>query len=86
MPCAMPRGKILEEENARLQDKLQLSSHVATSQHLPRSSPAPNTEVGPREGWDQQESQNLMSDGLGKSWIQPLGWKGLPYGRWQQLW
>ncbi|RMB89725.1 hypothetical protein DUI87_33922 [Hirundo rustica rustica] len=40
---AIPRGKILEE-NARLQDKLQLSSHVAISQHLARSSPAPNTE------------------------------------------
>ncbi|XP_066059028.1 coiled-coil domain-containing protein 30 isoform X2 [Chamaea fasciata] len=44
IPSLQSRGKILEEENARLQDKLQFSSHVATSQHLARSSPAPNTE------------------------------------------
>lgn len=74
----MARGKILEEENARLQDKLQLSSHVASSQRLARSSPTPNTEVRAQEGWDQQEPQELMSEGLGKSWIHPLRWKGLP--------
>ncbi|KAI1231329.1 hypothetical protein IHE44_0007772 [Lamprotornis superbus] len=44
IPSLQSRGKILEEENARLQDKLQLCSHVATSQRLARSSPAPNTE------------------------------------------
>ncbi|XP_048182211.1 coiled-coil domain-containing protein 30 isoform X2 [Corvus hawaiiensis] len=44
IPSLQSRGKILEEENVRLHDKLQLSSHVATSQHLLRSSPAPNTE------------------------------------------
>uniref|UniRef100_A0A8C3R2U5 Coiled-coil domain containing 30 n=1 Tax=Cyanoderma ruficeps TaxID=181631 RepID=A0A8C3R2U5_9PASS len=44
IPSLQSRGKILEEENARLQDRLQLSSHVATSQRLSRSSPAPNTE------------------------------------------
>ncbi|XP_038015479.1 coiled-coil domain-containing protein 30 isoform X1 [Motacilla alba alba] len=44
IPSLQSRGKILEEENARLQDKLQLSSHVASSQRLARSSPAPSTE------------------------------------------
>ncbi|KAM7030687.1 coiled-coil domain-containing protein 30 isoform 2-T2 [Acridotheres tristis] len=44
IPSLQNRGKILEEENARLQDKLQLCSHVATSQRLARNSPAPNTE------------------------------------------
>ncbi|XP_053818814.1 coiled-coil domain-containing protein 30 isoform X2 [Vidua chalybeata] len=44
IPSLQSRGKILEEENARLQDKLQLSSHVASSQRLARSSPTPNTE------------------------------------------
>ncbi|KAL2296641.1 hypothetical protein Nmel_015964, partial [Mimus melanotis] len=44
IPSLQSRGKILEEENARLQDKLHLSSHVATSQRLARSSPGPNTE------------------------------------------
>ncbi|XP_062363776.1 coiled-coil domain-containing protein 30 [Cinclus cinclus] len=44
IPSLQSRGKILEEENARLQDKLQFSSHVAFSQHLARSSPTPNTE------------------------------------------
>ncbi|RLV95568.1 hypothetical protein DV515_00012850 [Chloebia gouldiae] len=72
IPSLQSRGKILEEESARLQDKLQLSSHVASSQRLARSSPAPSTEVRPQEGWDQQESQDLMSEGLRKSWIHPL--------------
>ncbi|XP_015504009.2 coiled-coil domain-containing protein 30 [Parus major] len=44
IPSLQSRGKILEETNARLQDKLQLSSHVATSQCLARSSPTPKTE------------------------------------------
>ncbi|XP_014743927.1 PREDICTED: coiled-coil domain-containing protein 30 isoform X2 [Sturnus vulgaris] len=44
IPSLQSRGRIPEEENARLQDKLQLCSHVATSQRLARSSPAPNTE------------------------------------------
>ncbi|XP_066190612.1 coiled-coil domain-containing protein 30 [Sylvia atricapilla] len=56
------RGKILEEENARLQDKLQLSSHVAISQHLARSSPAPNTEdlkIAP--GSERQPQSKVLS-------------------------
>uniref|UniRef100_A0A8C3NHD9 Coiled-coil domain containing 30 n=1 Tax=Geospiza parvula TaxID=87175 RepID=A0A8C3NHD9_GEOPR len=44
IPSLQSRGKILEEENARLQDKLQLSSLVGSSQRLARSSPAPSTE------------------------------------------
>uniref|UniRef100_A0A8C5NKC9 Coiled-coil domain-containing protein 30 n=1 Tax=Junco hyemalis TaxID=40217 RepID=A0A8C5NKC9_JUNHY len=44
IPSLPSRGKTLEEENARLQDKLQLSSLVGSSQRLARSSPAPSTE------------------------------------------
>ncbi|XP_041275477.1 coiled-coil domain-containing protein 30 [Onychostruthus taczanowskii] len=44
IPSLQSRGKILEEESARLQDKLQLSSLVGSSQRLARSSPTPNTE------------------------------------------
>ncbi|XP_064586800.1 coiled-coil domain-containing protein 30 isoform X2 [Zonotrichia leucophrys gambelii] len=44
IPSLQSRGKTLEEENARLQDKLQLSSLVGSSQRLARSSPAPSTE------------------------------------------
>ncbi|XP_056363889.1 coiled-coil domain-containing protein 30 [Oenanthe melanoleuca] len=40
IPSLQSRGKVLEEENTWLQDKLQLSSHVATSQRLARSSPS----------------------------------------------
>ncbi|XP_016158997.1 PREDICTED: coiled-coil domain-containing protein 30 isoform X3 [Ficedula albicollis] len=44
IPSLQSRGKILEEDSAWLQDKLQLSSHAATSQRLARSSPAPSSE------------------------------------------
>ncbi|XP_050838532.1 coiled-coil domain-containing protein 30 isoform X1 [Serinus canaria] len=44
IPSLQSRGKSLEEENARLQDKLQLSSHGGFSQRLARGSPAPSTE------------------------------------------
>ncbi|XP_074414926.1 coiled-coil domain-containing protein 30 isoform X1 [Zonotrichia albicollis] len=44
IPSLQSRGKTLEEENARLQDKLQLSSLVGSSQRLARSSPAASTE------------------------------------------
>ncbi|CAN8198565.1 unnamed protein product [Coccothraustes coccothraustes] len=44
IPSLQSRGKTLEEENARLQDKLQLSSHVGSCQRLARSSPAASTE------------------------------------------
>ncbi|XP_064253542.1 coiled-coil domain-containing protein 30 isoform X5 [Passer domesticus] len=44
IPSLQSRGRILEEESARLQDKLQLSSHVGSSQRLARSSPTPSTE------------------------------------------
>lgn len=46
----VPRVKILDEENMGLHEsKLQLSSHVPTSQRAMRSIHAPNTEVRPSE-------------------------------------
>lgn len=46
----VPRVKILDEENMGLHEsKLQLSSHVPTSQRAMRSIHAPNMEVRPSE-------------------------------------
>ncbi|XP_075376680.1 coiled-coil domain-containing protein 30 isoform X2 [Mycteria americana] len=55
------RVKILDEENVRLHEsKLQLSGHVPTSQRVPRSSQAPNTEDLKSANFSERQLQSKV--------------------------